>query len=86
MHSGRISQWYIKITRNAFIAKTSRSCNGPAVRIYLNKPNERGKIWLKLKQNKKNIQQRKKQLSRESNQDHLRQAAKDNVKWENYYI
>ena len=39
-----------------------------------------------VKTKQKNIQQRKKQLSRESNQDHLRQAAKDNVKWENYYI
>ena len=41
------------------------------------------------------IQQRKKQLSRESNLDHLhgesvprplRQATEDNVNWENYYI
>ena len=27
MHSGRISQCYINITRNTFIAKTSRGCN-----------------------------------------------------------
>ena len=38
MHSGRISQCYISITRNAFIVKTSRSCDGPAVRIKVNKP------------------------------------------------
>ena len=27
MHSGRISQCYINITRNTFIAKISRGCN-----------------------------------------------------------
>ena len=27
MHSGRRSQCYINITRNTFIAKTSRGCN-----------------------------------------------------------
>ena len=33
MHSGRMSQYHINITRNTSIAKTSQSCNGPAVRI-----------------------------------------------------
>ena len=39
MHSGRMNQCYIKITRNTFITKTSRSYNGPAVRIKGNKQN-----------------------------------------------
>ena len=32
-HSGGMSQCQINITRNKFIAKTSGSCDGPAVRI-----------------------------------------------------
>ena len=56
MHeNGRMSQSYIHITRNTFIAKTSRTCNGTAVRIKGDKP--RGK---KQKQNEKNMQPKKK--------------------------
>ena len=36
-----------------------------------------GKLWLK---------KTKTETKQESNLDHLHQAAKDNVKWENYYI
>ena len=38
-----------------------------------------GKLWLKKTKTKTKTKQ-------ESNLDHLHQAAKDNVKWENYYI
>ena len=51
MHSGRMSQCYINIIRNKYIAKNSRGLNDPAVRIKENKP--RGKIWLITKTKKK---------------------------------
>ena len=44
----RMSHYYVNITRNTFTAKTSRGCNGPAVRIKENKP--RGKCYEKQKQ------------------------------------
>ena len=49
-----LKQYYIIL----FIAITSRSCNGPAVRIKLSKP--RGKIWLKTKTKTKNIYSKEK--------------------------
>lgn len=85
MHeNGRMSQSYIHITRNTFIAKTSRTCNGTAVRRKTKGKGEKNK-----NKTKKICNQKKKQLnSRESNLDHLhersaprppRHAAKDNV-------
>ena len=72
-----------------FIAITSRSCNGPAVRIKLSKP--WGKIWLKTKTKTKNIYSKEKQLSQGSNIFHLhgrmssprplRHTDKNKVKW-----
>ena len=71
MHSGRRSQCYINITRNTFIAKTSRGCNVSSKNKGKQAKGEY--IILKKKQLKKNIyiyiyiyiQQRKKQLSRD---------------------
>ena len=51
MHSGRISQCYININRNAFTAKTSRGCNGLTV-----KNHPKGKIGCKKKKRKLLIQ------------------------------
>ena len=56
IHSWRISQSYINVTRNTFNSKTSRGWNGPGVSIKGNKP-KRKIIWLKT-------------LSWESNPDH----------------
>ena len=69
MHSGRRSQCYINITRNTFIAKTSRGCNVSSKNKGKQAKGEY--IIKKKKQLKKNIyiyiyiQQRKKQLSRD---------------------
>ena len=60
-----LKQYYIIL----FIAITSRSCNGPAVRIKLSKP--WGKMVKNKNKNKKYIQQKKKQLSQGSNLFHL---------------
>ena len=53
-----LKQYYIIL----FIAITSRSCNGPAVRIKLSKP--WGKMVKNKNKNKKYIQQRKNSLAK----------------------
>ena len=60
MHSGRMSQCYINIIRNTFIAKTLGGCNGPAVRIKGN--TQRGKNMIKNKTTTKQKEKKKKKI------------------------
>ena len=57
MHSGRMSQCYINIIRNTFIAKTSRDCNGP-VRIKNKVKQAKGKNMI----NNKNLKKKPKKI------------------------
>ena len=81
MHSGRISQCYINITRNTFIAKTSRGCNASSKNKGKQAKGENMNFKKRKQNEKKMIQQRKKYLSRD--QSRTGHADKANVKWEN---